>query len=221
MDPERLSTFLQSLDREDDPFISEIETFGRARGIPVARRETRAFLRTVIELISPRSILEIGTAIGCTAIAMAKYAPSAHVTTIELKKENFDMAAGFVSRAEEDGEIGAGRIRLIHGDAGEEFAALEGPYDLIFMDAAKGQYLNWLPDTLRLLSPGGVLVSDNVLQDGTILESRFAVERRDRTIHRRMREYLYALCSDRELSTSVLPLGDGVAFTVKKRRYDG
>ena len=93
---------------------------------------------------------------------------------------------------------------------------LEGPYDFIFMDAAKGQYIHYMPEVLRLLAPEGVLMSDNVLQDGDITQSRFAVERRNRTIHSRMREYLYELKHHEGLRTSILPLGDGVALSVKK-----
>ena len=95
---------------------------------------------------------------------------------------------------------------------------LSGPFDFIFMDAAKGQYIHWLPDILRILAPGGVLISDNVLQDGTIVESRYAVERRDRTIHVRMREYLYLLKHSEELETAILPIGDGVAVSVRRER---
>ena len=107
------------------------------------------------------------------------------------------------------------QIDLIEGDALEVMHGLEGPYDLIFVDAAKGQYIHYLPEVMRLLGTDGVLVSDNVLQEGDIIESRFAVERRNRTIHSRMREYLYELKHHDQLQTSIIPLGDGVALSVK------
>ena len=100
----------------------------------------------------------------------------------------------------------------------EVLTELSGPYDFIFMDAAKGQYIAYLPEVLRILEPDGVLVSDNVLQDGNIIESRFAVERRDRTIHSRMREYLYTLKHHPDLETSIIPLGDGTAVSVKRNK---
>ena len=100
----------------------------------------------------------------------------------------------------------------------EVMRSLIGPYDFIFMDAAKGQYIHYMPEAIRLLVPDGVLMSDNVLQDGDIIESRFAVERRNRTIHSRMREYLYELKHDERLQTSILPLGDGVALVSENRR---
>ena len=93
---------------------------------------------------------------------------------------------------------------------------LAGPYDFVFMDAAKGQYIHYLPEVTRLLAPGGVLVSDNVLQDGDVTKSRFAVERRNRTIHSRMREYLFELKHNEEFETTILPVGDGVALSVKR-----
>ena len=109
------------------------------------------------------------------------------------------------------------QITLIEGDAMDVLKTLEGSFDFIFMDAAKGQYIRYMPQVLRLLRPGGTLVTDNVLQDGDIIESRFAVERRNRTIHSRMREYLYELKHHELLTTSIIPLGDGVAVSVKKQ----
>ena len=108
------------------------------------------------------------------------------------------------------------QITLLEGDAGEILKTLSGTYDFIFMDAAKGQYINWLPDILRLMEKGSVLVSDNVLQEGDIIESRYLVERRNRTIYKRMREYLYELTHNPILVTSVLPVGDGAAVSIRQ-----
>ena len=104
---------------------------------------------------------------------------------------------------------------MIEGDAAEVLKQLSEPYDMIFMDAAKGQYIHFMPDILRLLKTGGVLVSDNVLQDGDIIESHFAVTRRNRTIYKRMREYLYELTHRDDLVTAVLPIGDGITVSTK------
>ena len=112
------------------------------------------------------------------------------------------------------------QITLLEGDAMEIIRTLDGPYDFIFVDAAKAQYIHYFPELLRLLEPGGYLISDNVLQDGDLIESRFAVERRNRTIHARMREYLYELTHHQELTTSILPVGDGVAVSVKDRKEE-
>ena len=170
-----------------------------------------AILKMFLAVQKPERILEVGTAVGFSAILMAEYGrPDARITTIENYEKRFSTAE---KNFRESGY--ADRITFLKGDAAEILKALEGPYDLIFMDAAKGQYLHFLPETLRLLGPGGVLISDNVLQDGDVIESRFAVERRNRTIHKRMREYLYELKHDPGLRTSIIPLGDGITVSVK------
>ena len=135
------------------------------------------------------------------------------ITTIENYEKRIPVARENFRRAEKENQI-----TLLEGDAAEVLKTLDGPYDFIFMDAAKGQYIHYLPDVLRLLPPGGCLVSDNVMQDGDVIESRFAVERRNRTIHARMREYLYELKHNDNLVTSIIPLGDGVAVSIKQER---
>lgn len=104
---------------------------------------------------------------------------------------------------------------MLEGDAGEILKGLTGPFDLVFMDAAKGQYLTWLPQILKVMRVGGMLISDNVLQDGDIIESRYAVERRNRTIHGRMREYLYELKHSANLTTTIVPIGDGITVSIR------
>ena len=214
---DRITAYIQSLDAGNGPLLDSIEEEALADCVPIIRRETSAFLKTLIALKRPQSILEVGTAVGYSALLMSRVMPeNCRITTIEKyekripeAKENFRLAGM------ED------KIALLEGDAGEILAGLSGSFDFIFMDAAKGQYINWLPDILRLLRDGGLLMSDNVLQDGTIMESRYAVERRDRTIHERMREYLYTLKHMDEFETSILPVGDGVALSVKKGNVKG
>ena len=171
-----------------------------------------SFLKTLLAAAKPKSILEVGTAIGFSALLMAEYSPAdTQITTIEKYEKRIPIAKENFRRAGCQDQI-----TLLEGDAADILKGLTGTYDFIFMDAAKGQYIHFLPEVFRLLAPGGILLSDNVLQDGDIIESRFAVERRDRTIHSRMREYLYTLTHHPELTTSVLPLGDGVTVSVKK-----
>ena len=143
---------------------------------------------------------------------MAEYDPvHCEITTIENYEKRIPIARENFKRAGKEKQI-----TLLEGDATEVLKTLEEPYDFIFMDAAKGQYIHFLPDIIRLLGEQGVLVSDNVLQDGTIIESRFVVTRRNRTIHKRMRDYLYELTHRDDLVTAVLPIGDGI--TVSSRR---
>ena len=170
------------------------------------------FLKVLLMIKRPMRILEVGAAVGFSSILMSEYMPEGgHITTIENYDKRIPIARANFKRAGKEEQID-----LIEGDALEVMHGLEGPYDLIFVDAAKGQYIHYLPEVMRLLGTDGVLVSDNVLQEGDIIESRFAVERRNRTIHSRMREYLYELKHHDQLQTSIIPLGDGVALSVKR-----
>lgn len=211
---ERITAYINSLDSGDGELCDEIAGEAAASFVPIIKRETAALLKTMVALKQPKHILEVGTAVGYSALLMARIMPKdAHITTIEKFEKRIPVAKTNFKKAQlED------RITLLEGDAGEILADLSGSFDFIFMDAAKGQYINWLPDIIRLLAPGGLLMSDNVLQDGTIVESRYAVERRDRTIHVRMREYLYTLKNSEALETTILPIGDGVALSVLKRK---
>ena len=208
---ERYTTYINSLDTGNTPLLDAVEEEALAGQIPIIRKEMQTFLKWVLAVQRPSRILEVGTAVGFSALLMAEYNPApCRITTIENYEKRIFAARENFARAGRDEQI-----TLLAGDAADILKELDGPFDLIFMDAAKGQYLHFLDDAVRLLAPGGILVSDNVLQDGDIIESRFAVTRRNRTIHRRMREYLYRLTHDAGLRTSVLPLGDGAAVTVK------
>ena len=203
---ERMSAFIDSLDSGNPAWLNEIEKFALETQVPIIRRSMQSLLKFLLKFTKPKSILEVGTAIGFSALLMSEYAPEdCHITTIEKYEKRIPIAKeNFRKAGRED------RITLLEGDATEILRELEGTYDVIFMDAAKGQYIHFLPDILRLL------LSDNVLQDGDIIESRFAVTRRNRTIHARMREYLYEFKHHPELETVILPVGDGVTLSTKK-----
>ena len=208
---ERMAAFIDSLDRGNAPFLDEIEKRALEEQIPIVRKPTQSLLRFLLALVRPGEILEVGTAIGFSALLMSEYAPEGcHITTIEKYEKRIPEARENFRLAGREGQI-----TLLEGDAAQLLGTLTGSYDMIFMDAAKGQYIRFLPDALRLLSPGGLLVSDNVLQEGDVVQSRFAVARRNRTIHARMREYLYEINHTPGLETTVLPVGDGVALSVK------
>ena len=209
---ERMVTYIHSLETPESPLIEQIEQEALDTYVPIIRKETQSFLKVLLMMKKPVRVLEVGTAIGFSALLMCEYLPeNGHITTIEKYEKRIPIARENFKRAGKED-----RITLIEGDALEVMRSLEGPFDFIFMDAAKGQYIHYIPDAIRLLSKDGVLMSDNVLQDGDIIESRFAVERRNRTIHSRMREYLYELKHNDQLQTSIIPLGDGVALSVKK-----
>lgn len=209
---ERMCAFLDSLDRGNTAFLDEIEKYAAQTGVPVIRKSMQSLLKFLLAFAKPKSILEVGTAIGFSALLMCEYGPKdCRVTTIEKEEKRALAAEENIQRGGREGQI-----RLLKGDAAHMLGELSAPYDLIFMDGAKGQYIRFLPDALRLLAPGGILVSDNVLQDGEIIESRYAVNRRNRTIHARMREYLYELKHTPGLETVILPVGDGAALTVRR-----
>ncbi|OUO26113.1 methyltransferase [Lachnoclostridium sp. An298] len=211
---ERIVTFINSLDTKNSELLEKIESEARAADVPIIRREMQSFLKVLLMLKKPVQVLEVGTAVGFSALLMSENVPEeCRITTIENYEKRIPVARENFRRAEKENQI-----TLLEGDAAEVLKTLDGPYDFIFMDAAKGQYIHYLPDVLRLLPPGGCLVSDNVMQDGDVIESRFAVERRNRTIHARMREYLYELKHNDNLVTSIIPLGDGVAVSIKQER---
>ena len=209
---ERMVTYIRSLEVPESAVIEAIEQEALRDRVPIIRKEMQSFLKVLLMIKRPMRILEVGAAVGFSSILMSEYMPEGgHITTIENYDKRIPIARANFKRAGKEEQID-----LIEEDALEVMHGLEGPYDLIFVDAAKGQYIHYLPEVMRLLGTDGVLVSDNVLQEGDIIESRFAVERRNRTIHSRMREYLYELKHHDQLQTSIIPLGDGVALSVKR-----
>lgn len=210
---ERMAIFIQSLDEGNTGILAEIEKEARKERVPIIRQETQNLLRLLLDMKRPASILEIGTAVGFSTLFLLEHNPvPCRIVTIENYKKRIPIARKHFKRAGKEEQI-----HLMEGDAMEILPTLSGTFDFIFLDAAKGQYIHFLPELLRLLEAGGTLVSDNVLQEGDILESRFAVTRRNRTIHKRMREYLYELTHDSRLITSVLPVGDGVTVSSRKK----
>lgn len=208
---ERLVTYINSLDTGNTGILDEIEREALDSMVPVIRKEMQGFLKLLLAMKRPKRILEVGTAVGFSALLMAEYTPGqCEIVTIENYEKRIPIAQENFRRAGREKQI-----TLLEGEATEILKTLEEPFDFIFMDAAKGQYIKFLPDVLRLLKTGGTLVSDNVLQDGDILESHFVVPRRNRTIHRRMREYLYELTHRSDLVTAVLPVGDGITVSEK------
>lgn len=209
---ERIVAYINSLDRGNSDICNTIEKEAVADNVPIIRKEMGNLLKVLLELKQPQNILEVGTAVGYSSILMSENMPkNCHITTIENYDKRIPVAKENFKRAGKEDVI-----TLIEGDATQVLTELEGPYDFIFMDAAKGQYINFLSDILRLMPAGGLLISDNILQEGELVESRYAVTRRNRTIHTRMREYVYMLTHSEELVTSIVPIGDGITLSVKK-----
>ena len=213
MDRERVLDFIRSfsVDRGSDS-LKAIEAEAVRDRVPVIRRETRELLKILLQMKKPEKSLEVGAAIGFSSVFMGENTPSStKITTIENYPPRIARAKANIAMAGMEE-----RITLLEGDAADWLKKLDDSYDFIFMDAAKGQYIHFLPDVLRLLPKDGVLISDNVLQDGDIFESRYGIRRRNHTIHSRMREYLFALTHNDTLDTVILETGDGMTISVKK-----
>lgn len=209
---ERIVSYIHSLERNNSNILEEMAAYAAQNNVPIIRKEVESFLRVLISMKKPIRVLELGTAIGYSAILMSEYmSEDSKIVTIENYDKRIPIARDNIKRAGKENQI-----ILMEGDALEIMPTLEGKFDFIFMDAAKGQYINFLPHVLRLLEKDGVLLSDNVLQEGDIIESRYAVIKRDRTIHSRMREFLYEIKHMEELETSVIPIGDGMTLSIRK-----
>lgn len=209
---ERMDVFINSVHKGISKEMAEFEQRAINDYVPIIRKPTQILLRYIIASHKPQRILEIGAAVGFSSIYMSEYLPdTARIDTIERMEDRARQARENIARYGK-----SEMINLIEGDAIEELKKLEQSYDMIFLDAAKGQYINYFEDLMRLLAKGGILVSDNVLQEGEIIESKYAINKRDRTIHGRMREFLYLINHDERLESVVLPNGDGVALSYKK-----
>ena len=209
---ERLVTFINSFDTGNTEMLDRIEKEAIETYVPIIRKEMQTFLKTLLAIKKPARMLEVGTAVGFSAILMAEYNPvKCEIVTIENYEKRIPIARENFKRTGKEEQI-----TLLEGDAAEVLKEIKEPFDFIFMDAAKGQYIHFMPEVLRQKKKDGILVSDNVLQDGDIIESRYVVTRRNRTIHKRMRDYLYQLTHHEKLVTSILPIGDGITVSVKQ-----
>lgn len=212
-DMERISSFIKSYIRDDEGELGRIYSEAIRDKVPVMRKETRELLKTQLIMKKPMQLLEIGTAVGYSSIYMSNYVPEgSRITTIELDEDRVKLARANIEKLNKSDVI-----TVLQGDAYEVLKNLpDDTYDFAFVDAAKGQYINYYPDVMRVVKSGGLIISDNVLQDGDVLESHFTVDKRNRTIHDRMREYIYTITHDDRLDTAILSVGDGVAISIKR-----
>ena len=207
IDP-NITTYLYSIEPEGPAYLERLREHAEQEQVPVIRREMEPFMRVLLAMAQPDHILEIGTGIGYSALFMSSCVKQAKITTIENYEPRLKEARKNLQEYD--------TITLIEEDAAETVKKLQGPFDFIFLDAAKAQYVVMLPDLLRLLPKGGILLADNVLQDGELIRSRYVTPRRQRTIHSRMREFIWEVKHSPELETSLVTIGDGVVLSVKK-----
>ena len=211
---ERIAAYINSLAMEITPELLELERVALKNYVPIIKKDTQGILKFLLQMKQPKRILEVGTAIGFSALFMSEYtSKECEITTIEKVEMRLVEARKNLSNSTFPHKD---KITLREGEALEELKALskdDKKYDFIFLDAAKAQYMSFLPEIMKLLEARGLLVTDNVLQDGTVTNSRYSITRRDRTIHSRMREYLYTITHMEELETAILPIGDGIALS--------
>lgn len=178
---------------------------------PIVSRDTEQFIVTLLSLTKPKRVLEVGTAVGYSSILMADNLPDdSQIVTIERYKKHADIAVDNVFKVGYEN-----KIKVIEGEAAEVLSWLDSGFDFVFLDAAKGQYIEFLPEIMRLLNSGGILLSDNILFHGMTGDDNNVI-RRKITIVKRLRQYLEAITHDPQLTTTLLPVGDGVALSVKK-----
>ncbi len=215
MDYSRIRDFIMSYSKDDEGLLGDVYSKAIEKDVPIIRRDTADFLKVMISIVRPKNVLEVGTAVAYSTIFIATVLDSIHksmdwhIDTCEMDEERIAEAEKNISSSDYKDNI-----NLIKGDAALSLKSLDGSYDLVFIDAAKAQYMDYLDESLRLSHPGTVIITDNILSDGDVLESHFLVEKRDRTIHDRMRDYLYRIKNDERLETAILSIGDGVAVSV-------
>ena len=209
---DRINDFILSLSQNDNDFF-ELKKKAIKNEVPIIRNETKEFLIMILKILKPKKILEIGTAIGYSALIMKKYTVDSSIITIEdYKKRQIEAERNFKKYDKEK------TITLIKDDA-TNFLKKNNEkevFDFIFLDAAKGQYINWYEDIKRILKKDGVLIADNILKDNEIIEPKFLIKKRDRTIHKRMREFLYRIMHDEDVISKIFNIGDGISVTIKK-----
>lgn len=208
----RISDFIMSLVSENDNDIINLKKQALANNVPIIRDETKQFLRMLLNIYKPNQILEIGTAVAYSTLVMHRTCKYAQIVTVENYKKRIEEAKKNI-----DTYFDKDKIKLIESDAGEYLKNIKDiEFDFIFLDAAKGQYINWITDIKRLLHKGSILVSDNIFKDGEVIESKFLIKKRDRTIHKRMREFLNYISKDKDFETYIFNIGDGISVSIKK-----
>lgn len=201
--------YIRNILPQNNSLLKEMEKFASTHHVPIVQPEVAKLLEVITKMNGSKNILEIGTAIGYSAIIFLNAMVDGRLTSIERRSDMIEIAKKNIEKAKLND-----KINIISGSAEDVLPTLEEEFDLIFVDAAKGQYMNFFSSSIDLLRKGGVLVSDNVLYKGMIASDEYVV-RRKITIVKRMRTYLDYITNHPELTTTLLPIGDGVAISYK------
>lgn len=208
---ERVADYLNSLYRPVTPELAELRRDSEEKLIPIILRDAETFLLNILRMKRPSRILEIGTAVGYSASCMAAVLPDCHITTIETNEKTVAIAEENIRRLGYQDQI-----EVLCGPGQEVLDSLEPAYDLVFIDAAKSHYMTFWEKSLPICSENAIIICDNILMKGKTVLERMEVIRRYRTSHGKMREFLEYITNTDEADTSLLPIGDGIAFSVLK-----
>jgi len=207
---EEIVSFMRERQAPVTDALKELEEFARRENIPIIPHETVAFFRLFLQTMQPKSILEIGTAIGFSALLMAEQVPDARITTIDRNEEMIGFAKENFARFDQSDQI-----TLLEGDAVDLLEHIEQRFDLIFMDSAKSKYIVFLPEVLKRLEVGGVVILDDIFQGGDVARDIMEVRRGQRTIYRGLQRLFDATLDHPGLTASLIPLGDGILMIRK------
>lgn len=207
---EEVVRYMRTRQKGNEGYLAELEAFAHRENIPIIPQETVAYFRFLMQTMQPKKILEIGTAIGFSALLMAENAPQSKITTIDRNEEMIGFAKENFAKYDSRNQI-----RLLEGDAADILSRLKETYDFVFMDSAKSKYIVFLPEVLERLAVGGVVVLDDVFQGGDIARPIEEVRRGQRTIYRGLQRLFDATLKHPNLTATLVPLGDGLLIIRK------
>lgn len=211
---EEIVSFMRTKQKQNESFLAEIEAFARQENIPIIQHEVVAYFRVLLQTIQPKAILEVGTAIGFSALLMAENVPTASITTIDRNPEMIELAKKNFEKYDSRHQIS-----LLEGDAADILSTLNQEFDFVFLDSAKSKYIVFLPEILRNLKLGGIIIIDDVFQGGDIAKPIEEVRRGQRTIYRGLHKLFQATLDHPDLSASLIPLSDGLLMIRKNKEF--
>lgn len=211
---EEIVSFMRTKQKRNESFLAEIEAFARQENIPIIQHEVVAYFRVLLQTIQPKAILEVGTAIGFSALLMAENVPTASITTIDRNPEMIELAKKNFEKYDSRHQIS-----LLEGDAADILSTLNQEFDFVFLDSAKSKYIVFLPEILRNLKVGGIIIIDDVFQGGDIAKPIEEVRRGQRTIYRGLHKLFQATLDHPDLSASLIPLSDGLLMIRKNKKF--
>jgi predicted O-methyltransferase YrrM len=207
---EYIEDYIRSILPKNNEGLQEMENYAKENHVPIIEPEVAQLLKVLLKTNKPKNILELGTAIGYSALIMAEATEDSQITSIERRADMILRAKENINKTPYKD-----RIKILEGEAEDVLLKLDEKYDFIFLDAAKGQYMDFFIKCTKVLEPGGIIVSDNVLFKGMVASDKLVI-RRKKTIVKRLREFLKYINNIKGYTSCVIPIGDGVAITYRE-----